>query len=88
MKGIWPWVIGGAVLIGGYLFIIKPLQNPTTRKVFGGLISGDKEIANKSFQEALRDDPTVAAKLKAKDPQAYNKIMAGHALYARSGYRY
>jgi hypothetical protein len=81
-----PWVImlGGAAVV--YFVIIKPLSNPDIRKFVGSAMTGDKQVMNKTLQEMYRKYPEAQAQLRAKDPEAYRKVMAGNALYSNSYY--
>lgn len=72
MGSIWPWVIGGVVVIGGYFLVVRPWARSTLSDM---------------TQQLKQRDPKKWAEIRAKDPQMADKML-NNSWYVRSGYRY
>ena len=92
MGSIWPWLIGGAILIGGYFFVYKPLSSPGGRQILGGFLSGDTKSVNKGIVSVFESNPQLRAQYfnTPEKMKEYNKAkqMYGSNYVYRSGYRY
>ena len=73
MGSIWPWLIGGAILIGGYLFVYKPLTTPGGRQIIGGFISGDTGSVQRGILTVAESNPAVMQKIRS-DPEKNESI--------------
>lgn len=87
MKGIWPWVIGGAVLLGGYFLVYKPLSTPGGRQIIGGALAGDQKTMGRGLINLVESDPAAMQKVRS-DPEkmrAYNELKKKYGSnYARA----
>lgn len=87
MKGIWPWVIGGAVLLGGYFLVYKPLTTPGGRQILGGALAGDQKTMGRGILTMVESNPEAMRKVRS-DPEkmrAYNEIKEKYGSnYARA----
>jgi hypothetical protein len=86
MKGIWPWVIGGAVLLGGYFLVYKPLTTPGGRQIIGGALAGDSRTMGRGIITAIESNPQAKQQI-LNDPEKmkkYNELKQKYgANYAR-----
>jgi hypothetical protein len=85
--GNWlPWIILGAVAIGGYLFVYKPLTAPGGRQIIGGILSGNQADLGKGAIKFIDSNPQVKQQI-LNDPEKmkkYNELKQKYgANYAR-----